>query len=281
MEDLIRRTHELLALTNSLSKENRMNKAIRIVLVDEHELVRQGLRGMLELEEDMKIVGDYASAEEALTEMARFRNDIVLMGTQMPGMNMIEATRNLKRSGLNYGGDVIILAESMAYQAEALEVGAASYLLKDVTRAELTQAIRGVYQDRHPLKEYDSFVDEVVELVIPSSANAAWLLRFMCQVEEILHDDFTSFASIICTVGSWDRGTVITIRMRPNTSSSLLIKLANLPEVEKVEEELLARSAFSSSPKKFGLLSKPSISPSKRICVTLQETAMAGENRHR
>jgi len=275
MEDFISRSHELPAFSNSVIKEN---KAIRIVLVDGREFVRQGLRRMLESEKDISVVGDYASAEEALSEIPKLYQDIMLMGTQMPGMNMIEATRKLKGNSQNKDGDIIILADSMDYRDEALKAGATSYLLSDITRAELTQAIRHVYQNRHSLNECDRLVDETVELIIPPSANAAQLLRFMCQLEEMLHDDSTSFANIVYTVGSWNHGTVITLRIRHNATFSLPIMLTNMPNVEKVEEEPLTKDAPPSFLKKFNFLSKSSLSPSKRICVTLKETGMADMN---
>ncbi|MFC1916966.1 response regulator transcription factor, partial [Chloroflexota bacterium] len=200
-----------------------MNKAIRILLVDGHELVRRGLQHMLELEEDIEVVGDYASAEEAISQIARLHYDIVLMGTnRQQRMNWIEATRSLKRNESNHSIDVIILADSQDYRDEATEIGAASYLLKDITHVELAQTIRQVYRNRHSSKECYGLVDEAVELVIPPSVNAARLLRLMCRLGEILHDDF---ASIICIVSSWDRGTVITIRLQPTMFSNLLIKL--------------------------------------------------------
>jgi DNA-binding NarL/FixJ family response regulator len=249
-----------------------MNKVIRIVLVDGRELVRYGLRHMLESEEDMKVVGDYASAEEALFEMIRLHGEIIIMGMWMPGMSWLEATRSLNRNSLYSGVDVIILAESEHYRAEAMEAGAASYLLKDTTHTELAQAIRQVYRDRHSSKECDGLVEDAVELVIPPSANAAYLLSFMYQLAEILHD---GFASIICTVGSWNRGTVITIRPSSTTHSSLVIALANMAEVEKVEEEPLTRGAFPSFTKKFGLLPKLGINPDQRLRITLKEADTA------
>jgi len=230
---------------------------------------------MLEPEEDMEVVGDCANAEEAFSKMTRLYPDIVLMDAQMPGMNGIKATRSLKRDGLDYDSDVIILAESADYRAEALEAGAASYLIKDVTRAELTQAIREVYWSKQLPDDRKDLVEEAVELVVPPPANAAQLLRFMCQLEEKFHDNYDNYASIMRTVSSWNRGTVITILLEPNRLPNLLDKLGNMPEVEKVEEEPLARGASSSFPKKFGTLPWSSISPSKRIRVTLKETVMA------
>ncbi len=249
-----------------------MNKIIRILLVDDHELLRQGLRHMLESEEDMIVVGDCADVEEAFSKVARFDPDIVLMDIQMSGINGIEATRILKSNVLDYGGDIIILAESVDYQAEALEAGAVGYLLKDGTYEELAQAIREVHRNRYSLEERDSLVEEVVELVVPPPANSAHLLRFMCQLGEMLHDDFIS---IVCTVGSWDYGTVITVRSRPATTSSLLIKLANVPEIEKIDEEPLAKGTFSSFPKKFGFLPRSGINPNRRIRLTQKETDLA------
>ncbi|MBA7690896.1 hypothetical protein ES703_99431 [subsurface metagenome] len=234
-----------------------MNKAIRILLVDDFEVVRHGLRYMLTPEEDMDVVGD-CGAEEASSKIARLQPNIVLTG--MPGI-----IRSLKRN--LYYGDVIVLAESLDYRAEALEAGAASYLLKDVTRVELAQAIRQVYSNR-PL-----VVKEAVELVIPPPHNAAQVLRFICQLGEILHDNS---ASILWAVFPRDCDTVITTQLQPTTFSSLLIKLANMPEVEKAEEEPLAEGAFSRLPKRLRFLLNSGISPRKRVVrVTLKETGIA------
>jgi len=234
-----------------------MNKAIRVLLVDDFEVVRYGLRYMLTAEEDMDVVGD-CDAEEASSEIARLYPDIVLTG-------MTGIIRSLKRN-LDYGG-VIVLAESLDYRAEALEAGAASYLLKDVTRVELAQAIRQVYSNR-PL-----VVKEAVELVIPPPHNAAQVLRFICQLGEILHDNS---ASILWAVFPRDCDTVITTQLQPTTFSSLVITLANMPEVEKVEEEPLAEGAFSRLPKRLRFLLNSGISPRKRVVhVTLKETGIA------
>lgn len=273
MEDLSGKNTSATNTRKLRGKENEMNKAIRILVVDDHELVRYGLRRMLESEEDMEVVGDCANAEEAFSKVLRLHPNMVLMDAEMPGVNWIEATRSLKRNELDYGGDVIVLGDSVDYRDKALEAGAASYLLKNVTRQELAQAIREVYQNRHSLERHDGYVDEAVELVVPPPSDAACLLRFMCHLEEIFHDNF---AAVIRTVGSWSGGTVITTLLGPTTPPSLLVlTLANMPEVEKVEEEPLARGTISSFPKNVGVLPWLSISPSERIRVTLKETSMA------
>lgn len=247
-----------------------MRKAISIVLVDGHELTRHGLRSLLEEEEDMNVAGDYYSLKEALSEMARSRQDIILIGTHLTGMTAMEATRILKRNRPNTNAEVIFLAESMDYLAEALSAGAAAYLHQDTTHIELVQTIRQVYRDSQSPKEHNGGVEEAVELVIPPPADATRLLRFMCQLAEMLHDDF---GSIISTVGSWNSGTVITVRTNSATPAELLIHLANMPEVEKVEEQTLSRDIFSDLTKKFTLRPRLRVSLSKRLRVTLKETA--------
>jgi len=249
-----------------------ISKAINMVIVDGREVVRHGLRYMLEAEEDMKVVGDYTSGEKALFEMIRLHCDIVLMGTWMTGVSWLETIHTLKRNKLYSGADIIVLAESGHYRAEALKAGAAAYLLKDLTHAELTQTIRQVYQNNHSSKERDGLAEEAIELVIPPPASAACLMRFMYQLAEILPD---GFANIICTVGSWNHGTTITIRSSASTQSTLAIALAHIAEVEKVEEEPVPRGVFPSLRQKFGLLPYLGINPSKRFRVALQETGMA------
>ncbi len=170
MKILRSRTQEL---QESKGEEDKMSKDIKIMLIDGQEIVRYGLRSMLEQEEDMEVVGDCSNAQEAFSKIARLCPDIVLMDIQMPGMKGIETTRSLKRSGVDYGGGIIMLAESLDYRVEALQAGAASYLLKDVLRAELTQAIREVYWNKQSLENGECFVEEAVELVVPPPANAA------------------------------------------------------------------------------------------------------------
>lgn len=273
MKEPNEKAQELSKLADILKRRNEGRATIKIVLIDGRELVRQGLRHILESEEDMEVVGNYASAEEGFSEMTRLHQDIILMGsgTQMPGMDWVEAVSNLKGGGLNHDADVIILAESSGYRAEALEAGAADYLvITNITDMGLTHSIRQIYRDKHSSKECKGLVQEAVELFVPAPADAACLLRFMCRLGEMFHDDF---ATIICTVGSWNRGTVVTVRPQTAVYSTLLFELANMPEVEQVAEEPLPRGGFSSFARKSGLLSGLVIG--RRFRITLKETGMA------
>lgn len=251
-----------------------MNRVIRILLVDDYEVYRHGLRRMLENEGDIEIIGDCSHAQEAFAMMARFHPDMVLMDAQMPGMNGIEAIRSLKRSGLDYGCAVIIIAESVDFRDEALKAGAASFLVRNITGVELVRAIREVYQQRLRWQDRRDIFEQAVELVIPPTANAAGLLTFMCRLEDRLRQSY-SHADIAHVVGSWERGAVITILVLPDALVNLVEKLQGMPEVNELEEELLAGDALSSLPKKLWTPLRVTSSPSKRIRITLKETSFA------
>ncbi len=122
---------------------------IRILLVDDHQVVREGLRRMLELEADMEVVGEAGDAEEALTRVESLSPEIILMDIKMPGVDGIELTRQLKKK--HPSCNIIMLTLYDEYLAEAIEAGAIGYLLKDVKREELTRAIRAVHQGRSSL----------------------------------------------------------------------------------------------------------------------------------
>ncbi|NQT48323.1 MAG: response regulator transcription factor [Chloroflexi bacterium] len=240
-----------------------MKRQIEVLLVDDHEVVRQGLRRILESAEDIKIVGDCSNAQEAFAQIIELCPDIVLMGTQMPGMNGIEATRHLKKNGMNSDLDVIILAESVDYAVDALEAGASGYLLKDTRGTELAEVIRQVCLNESMRQKHDNPVEERVDLVLPPSTDAAQTMKFVDQVEKQLH------ASIMQTVGSPDSGAVITIMLEHDTALNLLDKLREIPDVETAEESSLARDSISNRVAKVWDRLSSRASCSERILVTL------------
>ena len=123
--------------------------AIRVLLVDDHQVVREGLRRMLEVEDDIRVVGEATGMEEALKLAELHCPDVVLMDIKMPGVDGVEATRRLKEK--QPACNIIMLTLYEEYFAEAIKAGAAGYLLKDVKREELSQAIRVAYQGQSPL----------------------------------------------------------------------------------------------------------------------------------
>jgi DNA-binding NarL/FixJ family response regulator len=122
---------------------------IRVLLVDDHQVVIEGLRRMLELEDDIKVVGEANSVDDALTKAERLSPDIVLMDIKMPEKDGIEATRLLKEKQPTCKTIMLTLYDE--YLTQAIEAGAAGYLLKDVKRDELVKAIRAAHQGRLPL----------------------------------------------------------------------------------------------------------------------------------
>jgi len=112
--------------------------AIRVLLADDHPVVREGLRGMLDAEPDIEVVGEAASGPEAVALAQRLRPDVILMDLRMPGGDGVEATRLLA------GTPVVVLTtyDSDADILRAVEAGAAGYLLKDTPRAVLADSVR-------------------------------------------------------------------------------------------------------------------------------------------
>lgn len=125
-------------------------KPIRVLLVDDHQVVREGLKRMLELEEDMEVVGEAACGEEALALEQQLSPDVILMDVKMPGMGGIEAVRQLKARQAAAHIIVLTVYEDK-YLAQAAEAGAVGYLLKGVSREDLAQAIRSADQGQSPL----------------------------------------------------------------------------------------------------------------------------------
>lgn len=128
-----------------------MPGTVRLLLVDDHEIVREGLRTLLEQEEEIEVVGEAEEGEQAIRFAERLKPDVVLMDVLMPGMGGIEATRRL--AALPMPPRVLVLtsvAEEGAIR-EAIAAGALGYLMKDVSRHDLVKAIRDAARDRPTL----------------------------------------------------------------------------------------------------------------------------------
>jgi len=120
-------------------------KKIRILLVEDHVIVRQGTRQLLENEVDMEVVGEAGDGEEAVRLANSLRPDIVIMDVSLPKLSGIEATRQIKEQLPSIIVLVLTGYDDDEYIFSLLEMGAAGYLLKDVSGSELVGAIRAVY----------------------------------------------------------------------------------------------------------------------------------------
>ncbi len=121
-----------------------MPDKITVLLVDDQQLMRDGLRTLLELEEDMAVVGEAGNGEEALSCYAQLQPTIVLMDVRMPGMDGVEATRRLHAQWPQVKVIILTTFDEDEYIFEGLRAGALGYLLKAVSSAELATAIRKV-----------------------------------------------------------------------------------------------------------------------------------------
>jgi DNA-binding NarL/FixJ family response regulator len=115
---------------------------ITILLVDDHPVVREGLRGMLAAEDDLTVVAEAGGAAEAVAAVRAHEPDVVLMDLRMPGGDGVEATARVLAQRPATRVVVLTTYDTDADILRAVEAGAAGYLLKDASRAELAQAIR-------------------------------------------------------------------------------------------------------------------------------------------
>jgi DNA-binding NarL/FixJ family response regulator len=121
-----------------------MTDPIRLMIVDDQKLMRQGLRTLLELESGFEIVGEAGDGQSALDVYAELQPDVVLMDIRMPGMDGVEATRRIHERWLDARVIILTTFNDDAYVFEALRGGALGYLLKDLSGHELADAVRTV-----------------------------------------------------------------------------------------------------------------------------------------
>ena len=128
---------------------------IRILLVDDQTVVREGIAAIISTDPDIEVIGQAAHGEEALSLMRHLHPDLVLMDLQMPVMNGVQTTKELKK---NYPQVPVLVLTTYAadeWVFDAVQAGAAGYLLKDSRRDELVAAIKGTV-------EGESFVDPAI-----------------------------------------------------------------------------------------------------------------------
>lgn len=120
---------------------------IRILLVDDHAILRSGLSALLELEEDMEVVGEAGTGEAAIERVKALRPDVVVMDIDMPGMGGLEATRQIQELGLASRVLVLTSHSEAEYLLPVLEVGGSGYVQKTRADEDLIAAIRVVARD--------------------------------------------------------------------------------------------------------------------------------------
>ena len=121
---------------------------ISILLADDHHIVRQGLRALLEAEPDFHVLGEAADGLEAVQSVERLQPDILLVDVMMPGLGGLEATRQVRERFPKTQVVVLSMHSNEAYVLQALRNGAMGYVLKDSNAADLLKAVREAYAGR-------------------------------------------------------------------------------------------------------------------------------------
>ena len=121
-----------------------MSEQIRVVVADDQELVRTGLRMVLEVEEDIELVGEAHDGEEAVRMVRELRPDVALMDIRMPNVDGLEATRRILRDDGNTRVVILTTFDLDEYVYQALQAGASGFVLKDIPPEQLVASVRSV-----------------------------------------------------------------------------------------------------------------------------------------
>jgi DNA-binding NarL/FixJ family response regulator len=229
--------------------ESKVKESIRVLLVDDHQVVRDGLQHMLEQEDDLEVIGQGADSEETFRQIEKLKPDVVLMDIKMPGVDGIELTRQVKRK---YPAcNIIMLTLFDQYFTQAMEAGASGYLLKDIKSKELANAIRQVNNgqivtsnsmnqkdrflpeaERVYIEEKNPDVIEELQIIIPPPVEANQLMRLSGRVESSLN------SRVLQVIGSWEEGTIMTIALdHTSTLPDILEILKSIPEIQRASNK--------------------------------------------
>ena len=119
---------------------------IKVLIVDDHTVVRDGLTAMLDMKSDFAVVGEARNGLEAVEKAGELRPDIVLMDLRMPELDGVEAMRRIRAEDSDVQFIVLTTFDTDEYIFDAIKAGAKGYLLKDASREDLFRAVRGVHR---------------------------------------------------------------------------------------------------------------------------------------
>ena len=134
-------------------------KRIRVLIADDHKIVRQGIRKLLEAEPDLEVVGEALDGREVVKKASQLKPDLVLIDIAMPNLNGLEATRQIKKALPKVKVLILTMHKNEEYVLQSLQAGASGYLLKDAAVEDLVFAIRSVHR-------LDSFLSPAVSKTV-------------------------------------------------------------------------------------------------------------------
>src|SRR5215203_4629549 len=141
--------------SGEIGKVGEMEEATpaRILIADDHALVREGLRTMLSGEDGIEVIAEANDGQQALTLCRELQPDLILMDVRMPVMDGLEATRKIKQEMPKTSVMIVTMHENPDYLFEAVKAGAAGYVLKDASGERLLSAVRGTLEGESPLNQ--------------------------------------------------------------------------------------------------------------------------------
>jgi len=140
---------------------------ITLVLAEDHHIVRQGIRSLLEAEADFQVIGEVSDGLEAVRMVENLHPDVLILDLMMGGLNGLEVTRQVSKQSPKTSIIILSMYNNEVYVLEALRAGAKGYVLKDSTADELVRAVREAIIGRHYLS--DSLSERAIEKYIEKS----------------------------------------------------------------------------------------------------------------
>jgi DNA-binding NarL/FixJ family response regulator len=156
---------------------------VRLALVDDHAIIREGLRSLLGQNSYIEVVGEAATGRECLARIEEWHPDVVIMDISMPDINGIEATRILKKQWPQIKIIIFSMHSTSEYIYRAFQAGACGYVLKESMGSELIHAIKAVQSDKRYLSK--SLDDTDLEMNILSAAKSP-LISLSCRERQVL-----------------------------------------------------------------------------------------------
>ncbi len=126
---------------------------MRVLIADDHAVVRQGIRAVLETAEEVEVVGEAATGEETLRLVEERDPDVLVLDVNMPGTDGLEVTRSLREEGRDCRILILSMHDNPEYVLQALRLGADGYVLKDAGPAELREAVQTVWEGREYMSD--------------------------------------------------------------------------------------------------------------------------------
>jgi len=197
---------------------------IKVLTVDDHPLLREGIAAVLAAEPDIALVGEAASGDEAIRQYRICRPDVTLMDLQMPGMNGIETMIAIRNEFENARFIILTTYQGDVQALRALKAGASSYLLKNMLRKELLETIRAVHSGRRRIPPQiaaeladhvtdDALTDREVEVLCRVAAGTSnKVIASGLAVSEATVK--SHMKSIMSKLGANDRTHAVTIAMK-------------------------------------------------------------------